>query len=224
MPPQLRAWVAETIGGRYAHELSLWTETAREVHPTPEHALLHALSPAMAKGFGVDGVERMGNAGGPRTCFLRPWCPCGFFGTGLVEDTGTTATRVRGPVFSAQCRDACPGNELGTADKRKPPVQKNEASGMYFGSTRGWPRRSTTPLGPFEAALLRPTSGHRPRSGQLRRRCVHSEVEPGHSPSGREPVPPCARPPRHAAVAKWRPIMHMAERARDGYLAFRTVP
>jgi hypothetical protein len=95
---------------------------------------------------------------------------------------------------------------------------------MYFRSMRGWLRRSTTPLGPFEAALLRLTSGHPPSSGQVRRRCVHSEVEPGHSPSGREPVPPCARPPRHAAVAKWRPIMHMAERARDGYLAFRTVP
>jgi hypothetical protein len=28
MPPRLRAWVAETIGSRYAYELSLWTETA----------------------------------------------------------------------------------------------------------------------------------------------------------------------------------------------------
>ena len=88
MAGQVRRWVDETIGDDYGYELSLDTETAQEPYRTPENRVLDCLSVAMAKGFQVQEVGRMGNAGGGPADLLSSALdvPVVFFGTGLVED------------------------------------------------------------------------------------------------------------------------------------------
>lgn len=85
---QLKRWVKETINSRFDYELSLDTETAQEFYRTPATAVVDALSRAMARGFGVTEVGRMGNAGGGPAELLSSAldAPVVFFGTGLVED------------------------------------------------------------------------------------------------------------------------------------------
>ena len=85
---QLRRWVGETISDRYAHELTLDSETAQEFYRTPDCPLLDALAAAMAKGFGVPEAGRMGNAGGGPADLISSALnvPVVFFGTGLMED------------------------------------------------------------------------------------------------------------------------------------------
>jgi acetylornithine deacetylase/succinyl-diaminopimelate desuccinylase-like protein len=85
---QLRQWIAETISDRFGYELSLETETAQEPYRTPDGAFVDALAAAMAKGFGVREVGRMGNAGGGPASLISSALdvPVVFFGTGLVED------------------------------------------------------------------------------------------------------------------------------------------
>jgi len=85
---QLRRWVDAAIREPFAYELSLSLETAQEFYRTPDHPVVDALSRAMAKGFGVPEVGRMGNAGGGPASLLSSALevPVVFFGTGLVED------------------------------------------------------------------------------------------------------------------------------------------
>ncbi|WP_461170851.1 M20/M25/M40 family metallo-hydrolase [Arthrobacter sp. Z1-15] len=85
---QVRSWVGETISDGYAYELSIDIETAQEPYQTPDCGVLDALSAAMAKGFQVQEVGRMGNAGGGPAALLSSALnvPVVFFGTGLVED------------------------------------------------------------------------------------------------------------------------------------------
>lgn len=85
---QVRRFVDEAISDHYAYKLSLDTETAQEFYRTPESPLVDALSTAMAKGFAVPEVGRMGNAGGGPADLLSTALdvPVVFFGTGLVED------------------------------------------------------------------------------------------------------------------------------------------
>ncbi len=85
---QLRAWVAERIGDGCAYELTVSTTTSQEAYRTPDHPVVEALSRAMAAGFGVDEVGRMGNAGGGPADLLATalGAPVVFFGTGLLED------------------------------------------------------------------------------------------------------------------------------------------
>jgi acetylornithine deacetylase/succinyl-diaminopimelate desuccinylase-like protein len=85
---QVRRFVDEIISEHYAYNLSLDTETAQEFYRTPENPFVDALSSAMAKGFGVPEVGRMGNAGGGPADLLSTALdvPVVFFGTGLVED------------------------------------------------------------------------------------------------------------------------------------------
>lgn len=85
---QVRRFVDEAISDRYAYKLSFDTETAQEFYRTPEGPFMDALSAAMAKGFGVPEVGRMGNAGGgPADLLCKALnIPVVFFGTGLVED------------------------------------------------------------------------------------------------------------------------------------------
>lgn len=85
---QLRTWVAERIGDGFEYELSVSIDTAQEAYRTPEHPAVEALARAMAAGFGVEEVGRMGNAGGGPADLLatRLEAPVVFFGTGLLED------------------------------------------------------------------------------------------------------------------------------------------
>ncbi|MEV7661976.1 M20/M25/M40 family metallo-hydrolase [Paenarthrobacter sp. NPDC089316] len=85
---QVRHWFETTKSDSYGYELSIDTETAQEPYRTPENPVLNALSKAMAKGFGVEKVGRMGNAGGgPAELLSRSLdLPVVFFGTGLIED------------------------------------------------------------------------------------------------------------------------------------------
>jgi acetylornithine deacetylase/succinyl-diaminopimelate desuccinylase-like protein len=85
---QLRAWVTERVGDGYGYELSISVETAQQAYRTPEHPVVEALERAMAAGFGVAEVGRMGNAGGGPAELLATAleAPVVFFGTGLVED------------------------------------------------------------------------------------------------------------------------------------------
>jgi acetylornithine deacetylase/succinyl-diaminopimelate desuccinylase-like protein len=85
---QLKRWVKETISSRFEFELSLDIETAQEFYRTPDTAVVDALSRAMARGFRVKEVGRMGNAGGGPADLLASALdvPVVFFGTGLVED------------------------------------------------------------------------------------------------------------------------------------------
>ncbi|MEX5258534.1 M20/M25/M40 family metallo-hydrolase [Kocuria arenosa] len=85
---QLRAWVAEQVGDGYDYELSVSIDTAQEAYCTPETPVIEALARAMAAGFEVGEVGRMGNAGGGPAELLATAlaAPVVFFGTGLVED------------------------------------------------------------------------------------------------------------------------------------------
>lgn len=85
---QVREWVEAHIGDAYGHRLSVELETAQEPYRTPDSPFVDALASAMAQGFGVDEVGRMGNAGGGPAALLaqRLGIPVVFFGTGLVED------------------------------------------------------------------------------------------------------------------------------------------
>ena len=85
---QLRAWVAERIGDGCAYELTVSTTTSQEAYRTPDHPAVEALARAMAAGFGVEEVGRMGNAGGGPADLLATAleAPVVFFGTGLLED------------------------------------------------------------------------------------------------------------------------------------------
>ena len=85
---QLRTWVAERVGDGFEYELSVSTTTAQEAYRTPEHPAVEALARAMAAGFGVEEVGRMGNAGGGPADLLATAleAPVVFFGTGLLED------------------------------------------------------------------------------------------------------------------------------------------
>ena len=85
---QLRRWVEGAIREPFAYDLSLSLETAQEFYRTPDHPIVDVLSRAMAKGFGVPEVGKMGNAGGGPAHLLSSalGIPVVFFGTGLVED------------------------------------------------------------------------------------------------------------------------------------------
>ncbi|MFE7630934.1 M20/M25/M40 family metallo-hydrolase [Kocuria sp. NPDC057446] len=85
---QLRTWVAERVGDGFEYELTVSTTTAQEAYRTPEHPAVEALARAMAAGFGVEEVGRMGNAGGGPADLLAGSldAPVVFFGTGLLED------------------------------------------------------------------------------------------------------------------------------------------
>jgi acetylornithine deacetylase/succinyl-diaminopimelate desuccinylase-like protein len=85
---QVRHWFETMKSHLYGYELSVDTETAQEPYRTPENPVLDALSKAMARGFEVEEVGRMGNAGGGPAELLSSTLgvPVVFFGTGLVED------------------------------------------------------------------------------------------------------------------------------------------
>ncbi|MFI7742925.1 M20/M25/M40 family metallo-hydrolase [Kocuria rhizosphaericola] len=85
---QLRTWVADRVRDGYEYDLSVSIETAQEAYRTPEHPVVEALARAMAAGFGVEEVGRMGNAGGGPADLLATAleAPVVFFGTGLLED------------------------------------------------------------------------------------------------------------------------------------------
>jgi acetylornithine deacetylase/succinyl-diaminopimelate desuccinylase-like protein len=85
---QLRTWVAAHVGDGFEYKLSVSLETAQEAYRTPETPVIEALARAMAAGFGVEEVGRMGNAGGGPAELLATTleAPVVFFGTGLVED------------------------------------------------------------------------------------------------------------------------------------------
>ncbi|WP_458108784.1 M20/M25/M40 family metallo-hydrolase [Arthrobacter sp. R3-55] len=85
---QVRHWFETMKSNHYDYQLAVDTETAQEPYRTPENPVLDALSIAMAKGFDVDEVGRMGNAGGGPAELLSTALdvPVVFFGTGLVED------------------------------------------------------------------------------------------------------------------------------------------
>lgn len=85
---QVRAWLESTIGDRFECSLELQQEIAQESYRTPDSPVVDALARAMAAGFGVAEVGRMGNAGGgPAELLARSLeVPIVFFGTGLVED------------------------------------------------------------------------------------------------------------------------------------------
>ncbi len=85
---QLRTWVAAHVGDGFDHRLSISIETAQEAYRTPDHPAVAALARAMAAGFAVEEVGRMGNAGGGPAALLATAldAPVVFFGTGLVED------------------------------------------------------------------------------------------------------------------------------------------
>lgn len=85
---QLRSWVDATIGGGCAVRLEIQEQVAQQPYRTPDTPLVDALDRAMAAGFGVERVGRMGNAGGGPTELLSRVldAPVVFFGTGLVED------------------------------------------------------------------------------------------------------------------------------------------
>ena len=85
---ELRDWVKLQISGRFDYQLTISQETAHEAYRTPEIPELDTLSQAMAKGFGVNEVGWMGNAGsGPADHLATSLgVPVLFFGTGLVEN------------------------------------------------------------------------------------------------------------------------------------------
>jgi acetylornithine deacetylase/succinyl-diaminopimelate desuccinylase-like protein len=85
---QLRHWVGERVGEGYGYDVSISVETAQEAYRTPDTPVIGALDRAMAAGFGVGEVGRMGNAGGGPAELLATTlqAPVVFFGTGLVED------------------------------------------------------------------------------------------------------------------------------------------
>jgi acetylornithine deacetylase/succinyl-diaminopimelate desuccinylase-like protein len=85
---QLRQWFDETIAAGYDHRLTIDESIAQESYRTPTTPIVEALDRAMARGFGVPRVGRMGNAGGGPADLLatRLDAPVVFFGTGLVED------------------------------------------------------------------------------------------------------------------------------------------
>lgn len=85
---QLRTWLAAHVGDGFEYELSVSLETAQEAYRTPDTPVVEALARAMAAGFGVEEVGRMGNAGGGPAELLATTlqAPVVFFGTGLVED------------------------------------------------------------------------------------------------------------------------------------------
>jgi acetylornithine deacetylase/succinyl-diaminopimelate desuccinylase-like protein len=85
---QVKSFVDQTLSEHYDYKLSLDTDTAQEFYRTPEGPFVDALSAAMAKGFEVPKVGRMGNAGGGPADLLSTALdvPVVFFGTGLVED------------------------------------------------------------------------------------------------------------------------------------------
>ena len=85
---QLRRWVADTIGDRFDHQLTVAEETGQEPYRTPEDLpAVEVLAQAMREGFQCP-VGRMGNAGGGPAQLLSDvvGAPVLFFGTGLPED------------------------------------------------------------------------------------------------------------------------------------------
>ncbi|MGX5358115.1 M20/M25/M40 family metallo-hydrolase [Kocuria sp. KH4] len=79
-----------TIPSMAAMDLSIRTVTGQRVHEVAEQlrTWVAALARAMAAGFAVEEVGRMGNAGGGPAALLATAldAPVVFFGTGLVED------------------------------------------------------------------------------------------------------------------------------------------
>jgi acetylornithine deacetylase/succinyl-diaminopimelate desuccinylase-like protein len=85
---QLRRWVADTVGDRFDHRLTVAPETAQDPYRTPDDLpAVAALADAMREGFGRP-AGRMGNAGGGPARWLSEsvGAPVVFFGTGLPED------------------------------------------------------------------------------------------------------------------------------------------
>ncbi|GAA2846002.1 peptidase [Actinoplanes cyaneus] len=85
---QLRRWVADTVGDRFGHRLTVSPEEAQDPYRTPEDLpAVAALAEAMEEGFGRP-AGRMGNAGGGPAVWLteRIGAPVVYFGTGLPED------------------------------------------------------------------------------------------------------------------------------------------
>jgi acetylornithine deacetylase/succinyl-diaminopimelate desuccinylase-like protein len=85
---QLQAWIAGKVGTAFDYALTLSLESAQNPYVTPDIPAVDALDRAMQKGFRVDEVGRMGNAGGGPASLLSSLlgAPVIFFGTGLIED------------------------------------------------------------------------------------------------------------------------------------------
>ena len=85
---QLQRWVDERIADGFDHSVEVEALIAQQPYRTPDTPFVDALARAMAEGFGVDEVGRMGNAGGGPADLLATAiaAPVVFFGTGLVED------------------------------------------------------------------------------------------------------------------------------------------
>lgn len=84
---QLERWVAAQLR-HVRYELTFSRLTAQPPYRTPEHPAVEVLAEAMARGFRVDKVGRMGNGGGgPADLLARAaGAPVLFFGTGLPSD------------------------------------------------------------------------------------------------------------------------------------------
>jgi acetylornithine deacetylase/succinyl-diaminopimelate desuccinylase-like protein len=80
-------WVAGRLRG-IRYDLEFDHLTAQAPYRTPEHPAVDALAAAMAVGFEVERVGRMGNGGGGPADLLarRTGAPVLFFGTGLPGD------------------------------------------------------------------------------------------------------------------------------------------
>src|SRR5205085_2432597 len=85
---QIRRWVHETLPDTVEVVLQVAEQSAQLPYRTPPGPALDALVAAMRRGFRVQEVGRMGNAGGgPAELLARTVdAPVLFFGTGLPED------------------------------------------------------------------------------------------------------------------------------------------
>jgi acetylornithine deacetylase/succinyl-diaminopimelate desuccinylase-like protein len=88
MAEQIRSWVRGTLPDTVEVLVDVAEETAQLGYRTPPGPALDALVAAMRRGFQVEEVGRMGNAGGgPAELLARVIdAPVVFFGTGLIED------------------------------------------------------------------------------------------------------------------------------------------
>jgi acetylornithine deacetylase/succinyl-diaminopimelate desuccinylase-like protein len=80
-------WVTQQLRG-IRHDLEFDHLTAEAPYRTPDHPAVEVLARAIAAGFEVDRVGRMGNGGGGPADLLarRTGAPVLFFGTGLPDD------------------------------------------------------------------------------------------------------------------------------------------
>ncbi len=87
---ELRRWLADTVGERVDHRLTVSPESAQDPYRTPDDAPRSRHWPTpWGEGSGAS-AGRMGNAGGGPAVWLtqRLGAPVVYFGTGLPEDHG----------------------------------------------------------------------------------------------------------------------------------------